>query len=52
MMCDGNDAGQAVFQITDSQRYMLENSEEDINCGELISDDELCAEEDQWLQSR
>lgn len=37
------------FKTTDRQRQMLTKSEEDIASGNMISDDELNDEEDQWL---
>ncbi len=38
-----------VFKVTDGQKQMLMKSEEDILNGDTISDDELNADEDQWL---
>jgi len=43
------DINSPVFKITDTQKQMLIKSEEDINQGNVTSDDELNAEEDQWL---
>jgi hypothetical protein len=43
------DLDNTVFKITDGQKQMLMKSEEDILNGNIISDDELNAEEDQWL---
>lgn len=38
-----------LFEITDAQKQMLMKSEEDIRNGNVISNDDLNAEEDQWL---
>ncbi len=43
------DLNQTTFRVTDKQKQMLANSEEDIRTGNLTSDDELNAEEDLWL---
>jgi hypothetical protein len=43
------DLNSPVFKVTDGQKQMLMKSEEDILNGNIISDDELNAEEDQWL---
>lgn len=43
------DINSPVFKVTDAQKRMLMKSEEDIRDGNIISDDELNAEEDQWL---
>jgi hypothetical protein len=43
------DISDPVFKVTDSQKKMLEKSEEDIRNGNLTSDDDLNAEEDKWL---
>ncbi len=43
------DIDKPVFKVTDVQKQMLLSSEEDISNGRIISDDELNAEEDQWL---
>ena len=43
------DVDKTVFNVTDGQRQMLMKSEEDIRNGNIISDEELNAEEDQWL---
>lgn len=43
------DINKTVFKVSDAQRNMLMASEEDIQKGNFISDDELNAEEDQWL---
>ncbi|HWK03580.1 MAG TPA: hypothetical protein VNS58_08105 [Puia sp.] len=43
------DINKPVFKVTDGQKQMLMKSEEDIRNGNLTSDDELNAEEDQWL---
>ena len=43
------DINSPVFKLTDAQKQMLLKSEEDICNGNVISDDELNAEEDQWL---
>ena len=39
------DLNNSVFKVTDSQKQMLMKSEEDILNGNVISDDELNAEE-------
>jgi len=43
------DIDKPVFKVTDNQKQMLLKSEQDIRNGKVISDDELNAEEDQWL---
>jgi len=43
------DTNNPVFKVTDPQKQMLLQSEEDIRNGHLISDDDLNAEEDEWL---
>lgn len=43
------DLDSPVFKVTDAQKQMLSKSEEDIINGRTISDDDLNAEEDQWL---
>jgi hypothetical protein len=43
------DLNSPVFKVTDGQKQMLMKSEEDILNGNIISDDDLNAEEDQWL---
>jgi hypothetical protein len=43
------DINKPVFKVSDAQRQMLMNSEEDIPKGNVISDDDLNAEEDKWL---
>ena len=43
------DINSPVFKATDAQKQMLMKSEEDIRNGNLISDDDLNSEEDQWL---
>ena len=43
------DVNSPVFKVTDAQKQMLMKSEEDIRNGNIISDDKLNAEEDQWL---
>lgn len=43
------DINSPVFKVTDAQNQMLLKSEEDIRNGNIISNDELNAEEDQWL---
>jgi hypothetical protein len=43
------DVNKSVFRTTERQRQMLMESEEDIRKGNLISNDDLNAEEDQWL---
>ena len=45
----GVDINSPVFKVTDAQRQMLMKSEEDIRNGNVISDDDLNAEEDLWL---
>jgi hypothetical protein len=45
----GIDINSPVFKVTDAQKQMLMKSEEDIRNGNVISDDELNAEEDRWL---
>jgi hypothetical protein len=40
---------QPIFKLTDAQKEMLMNSEEDILKGDLTTNDELNAEEDLWL---
>lgn len=43
------DIDEPVFKVSDAQRQMLMKSEEDIRKGNVISDDDLNAEEDKWL---
>jgi hypothetical protein len=43
------DINAPIFKVTDAQKQMLMKSEEDIHNGNVISDDDLNAEEDQWL---
>ena len=43
------DINASVFKITENQKSMLLKSEEDIEKGNFISDDELNEEEDKWL---
>jgi hypothetical protein len=43
------DIEKPIFKVTDGQKQMLMNSEEDIRQGNLTTDDELNAEEDLWL---
>ena len=43
------DINSPVFKVTDAQKQMLMKSEEDIHNGNIISDDDLNAEEDRWL---
>ncbi len=45
----GVDINSPVFKVTDAQKQMLMKSEEDIRNGNVISDDELNADEDLWL---
>ncbi len=45
----GIDINSPVFKVTDSQKQMLMKSEDDIRNGNIISDDDLNAEEDRWL---
>ncbi|MFN6090676.1 MAG: hypothetical protein ACK47E_18180 [Cyclobacteriaceae bacterium] len=40
---------QTIFKLTDAQKEMLMNSEEDILKGNFTTNDELNAEEDLWL---
>jgi hypothetical protein len=43
------DIDKSVFKVSDAQTKMLMKSEEDIRKGNVISDDDLNAEEDKWL---
>jgi hypothetical protein len=43
------DLNSPTFKVTDAQKQTLMNSEEDIRNGNTISNDDLNAEEDQWL---
>jgi hypothetical protein len=43
------DINKPVFKVSNAQRQMLTKSEEDIHKGNVISDDDLNAEEDKWL---
>ncbi|HEU5051669.1 MAG TPA: hypothetical protein VFT78_01085 [Hanamia sp.] len=43
------DINASVFKITENQKSMLLKSEEHIEKGNFISDDELNEEEDKWL---
>jgi len=43
------DVNNPVFKVSDAQRQMLTKSEDDIHKGNVISDDDLNAEEDKWL---
>ncbi|MEO8960355.1 MAG: hypothetical protein ABI325_00640 [Ginsengibacter sp.] len=43
------DISNPVFKTTENQKSMLEKSEIDIENGNLITDEELNEEEDQWL---
>jgi hypothetical protein len=43
------DINKPVFKVSEAQRKMLMKSEEDIHKGNVISDDDLNAEEDKWL---
>ena len=43
------DINDPVFKVTDAQKQMLMKSEEDIRNGNVISNNDLNAEEDQWL---
>ena len=45
----GVDINRPVFKVTDAQKQMLMKSEEDIRNGNVISDDQLNADEDLWL---
>ncbi|MEO8913339.1 MAG: hypothetical protein ABI312_05755 [Puia sp.] len=45
----GVDINSPVFKVTDAQKQMLMESEEDIRNGNVISDDQLNADEDLWL---
>ncbi|HEY4196509.1 MAG TPA: hypothetical protein VGM63_13290 [Mucilaginibacter sp.] len=46
------DVTDSVLKVTDAQKQMLMKSEDDIRNGNIISDDELNAEEDQWLNGQ
>ncbi|MGN6533799.1 MAG: hypothetical protein ACTHK0_18810 [Ginsengibacter sp.] len=39
----------SIFTISEQQKEMLMRSEEDILNGDLITDEELNKEEDEWL---
>ena len=43
------DINSPIFKVTDAQKQMLMKSEEDIRNGNVISNDDLNTEEDQWL---
>jgi hypothetical protein len=43
------DLDKTTFKLTEAQRQMLMQSEEDIHKGNLTPDDTLNEEEDQWL---
>ena len=43
------DINSPIFKVTDAQKQMLMKSEEDIRNGNVTSNDDLNAEEDQWL---
>jgi hypothetical protein len=43
------DINSPVFKVTDAQKQMLMKSEEDIRNGNIISDDDLNAEEKKLL---
>lgn len=43
------DLNNPVFKVADAQKNMLMKSEDDIRNGNVISDDDLNAEEDLWL---
>jgi hypothetical protein len=43
------DINSPIFEVNDVQKQMLMKSEEDIRNGNVISNDDLNAEEDQWL---
>ena len=43
------DINSPIFKVTDAQKQMLMKSEEDIRNGNVISNVDLNAEEDQWL---
>jgi|HubBroStandDraft_1064217.scaffolds.fasta_scaffold1018673_1 hypothetical protein len=43
------DINNPVFKISEGQKQMLMKSEEDLHKGNVISDDDLNAEEDKWL---
>ena len=45
----GVDLNSPIFKVTDAQKQMLMKSEKDIRNGNVISNDDLNAEEDQWL---
>ena len=42
------DINSPIFKVTDAQKQMLMKSEEDIRNGNVISNDDLNAEEDQY----
>jgi hypothetical protein len=43
------DVNSSVIKVTDAQRQMLKASEEDIMEGRIITNEDLDAEEDKWL---
>jgi hypothetical protein len=43
------DLNKPVFKVSESQKQMLSKSENDIIRGNTITDDDLNAEEDKWL---
>ena len=43
------DIEKTEIKITDAQKQMLMNSEEDISKGNIISDEDVNAEENKWL---
>ena len=48
-LISGVDINSPIFKVTDAQKQMLMKSEEDIRNGNVISNDDLNAEEDQIL---
>ena len=43
------DVNSSVIKVTDAQRQMLKASEEDIMEGRIITNEDVDAEEDKWL---
>ncbi len=43
------DVNSSVINVTDAQRQMLQASEEDIMKGRIITNEDLNAKEDKWL---
>jgi len=44
------DLNETIFTVSDQQRQMLKLSKEDIQKGNLISDESVNEEEDSWLK--